>query len=453
MAKVVEKIGTDLSETLSSCKTLLLSGNLLEAEKHLGSFMEELYTDLMGRVLNEVGQSSDFRTRLSSEYSDLGIKDVRLRSTRIQLKNGRWVCYKSYYARKVGQQYRHSTRHLSQVYWSCQKGASLAYTSLLSAFSVVSMSYEIGQQLLSLAGIKSNKSRSRELSKCLAGSSLSKGDEALLSDSESLSGKRVVISFDGGRSRTRQANGKRNKAGNACYATPWREPKVMVVQGLDERGELVRKEHLPLYLATMQSTEKAMKRLAKLLKTLQIDQADQIQFIADGALSIWTHIMKVLRGLKLNFSKVTFTLDYYHAVEHLGDLVGLLSDILPKQEQLAKVLEEYKQWLWKGKIDEIITDFKKQVRAAKKKLSKEMKTALKYFKKHRHRMNYSLFKKRKLLCGSGLVESAVRRIVNLRFKGSSSFWKEDNLEKMLFLRCAFLAGRWDNLLNANNLNH
>ena len=453
MTKVVEKIETDLLNVLSSCRTLLLSGDLLEAEKNLGVYMEKLYTDLMSTVLNEVGQSSDFRTRLLSAYSDLGIKDVRLRSTRIQLKNGEWVCYKSYYARKVGKQFRHSTRHLSQVYWSCQKGSSLAYASLLSAFSVVSISYEIGHQLLSLTGIKSNKSRLRELSNYLADSSLSKGDEILLSDSESLADKRVVISFDGGRSRTRQANGKRNKAGNACYETPWREPKVMVVQVLDEQGKLVRKKHLPLYLATMQSTEKAMKRLAKLLKSLQIDQAQQIQFIADGARSIWKHIMKVLRSLKLNFSKVTFTLDYYHALEHLGDLVGLLKDILPEQEQLAKVLEQYKEWLWKGKIDEIITDFKKQVRAAKKKLSKEMKTALKYFRKHRHRMNYSLFKKRKLLCGSGLVESAVRRIVNLRFKGSSSFWKEDNLEKMLFLRCVFLAGRWGNLLKANNLHH
>jgi len=437
MTKVVEKIETDLVDVLSTCRTFLLSGNLLEAEKHLGACMEKLYTDLMSTVLNKVGQSSDFRTRLLSAYSDLGIKDVRLRMTRIQLKNGEWVCYKSYYARKVGKQFRHSTRHLSQVYWSCQKGASLAYASLLSAFSVVSISYEIGHQLLSLTGIKSNKSRLRELSNCLADSSLSKGDEILLSDSES----------------PRQANGKRNKAGNACYETPWREPKVMVVQVLDEQGKLVRKKHLPLYLATMQSTEKAMKRLAKLLKSLQIDQAQQIQFIADGARSIWKHIMKVLRSLKLNFSKVIFTLDYYHAVEHLRDLVKLLSDILPEQEQLAQVLEQYKQWLWKGKIDEIITDFKKQVRAAKKKLSKEMKTALKYFRKHRHRMNYSLFKKRKLLCGSGLVESAVRRIVNLRFKGSSSFWKEDNLEKMLFLRCAFLAGRWDNLLKANILHH
>ncbi|MEM9991069.1 MAG: hypothetical protein AAF738_04850 [Bacteroidota bacterium] len=451
MTKIVEKLGIELESVLKSCKSSLLSGNLLEAEKLLRAEMEKVYTALMVVVLNEVGASREFRTQLVGQYSGLGVADMRLRCTRLQLSNGHWVSYKSYYARKVGKKFEHHTRHLSHLYWSCQKGASLAYMSLLSAFSVVSISYEVGHQLLCLTGIKSNKSRLRELSKCFAERSLSKGDAILLSDAESLAGKRVVISFDGGRSRTRQDNGKCNKAGNACYDTPWREPKVMVVQVLDEQGKLVRKQRLPLYLATMQNTEKAMKRLAKLLKALHIDQAEHIQFIADGARSIWKQIMKVLRGLKLNFSKVTFTLDYYHAVGHLGDLVQLLASILPEQKQLDKVLEQYKQCLWKGKIDEIITDFKQRLRKEKIKLSKAMKTQLNYFKKHKHRMNYSLFKKRKLLCGSGLVESAVRRVVNLRFKGSSSFWKEDNLEKMLFLRCAFLAGRWNNLLKTNSL--
>ena len=47
---------------------------------------------------------------------------------------------------------------------------------------------------------------------------------------------------------------------------------------------------------------------------------------------------------------------------------------------------------------------------------------------------------------SGQVESAVRRVVNLRFKAPGSFWKEDKVEQLMHLRAYFKAGRWDELI-------
>jgi len=422
----------------------LLDGDLLGVEQQLRQEVEEIYSSTLEVLLNEVGQSKALKKRLVAHCKDKKVSDFRLRSSQIQIQNGHWISYKSYYARK---RKKGTSGHLSRSYWGIEKGSSLAYRSLLGAFSVVNISFAVGLSLLSLVGIRSTKSRMRDLSICLAASSLEQGDEILLNESESLSGKRVVIGFDGGRSRMREDNGKRNKKGNRCYKTPWREPKVMVIQVLDEQGNLERKHHLPVYLATMKSTKKAMERLAKILDRLCIQQAAHIQFIADGARSIWSNILKIFRKLGLNFSKVTMTLDYYHGVQHLSNLVSLL----PDEEEQNVIVTTYKKWLWKGKIDEIINDFKERIRKVKSKLSKAMKTELNYFRKHRHRMKYSLYKRRKLLCGSGLVESTVRRVVNLRFKGTSCFWKKNNLEKLLFLRCAFLAGRWNNLLNANQL--
>ena len=63
-----------------------------------------------------------------------------------------------------------------------------------------------------------------------------------------------------------------------------------------------------------------------------------------------------------------------------------------------------------------------------------------YFEKHTNRMNYQLFRQQKWLCGSGAVESAIRRIVNLRFKAPSSFWLVEHIEPLAFLRATFLAG-------------
>ena len=53
---------------------------------------------------------------------------------------------------------------------------------------------------------------------------------------------------------------------------------------------------------------------------------------------------------------------------------------------------------------------------------------------------------RKLPIGSGQVESAVRRVINLRFKAPGSFWTETTVSGLMHLRAAFKAGRWDDVM-------
>ena len=48
--------------------------------------------------------------------------------------------------------------------------------------------------------------------------------------------------------------------------------------------------------------------------------------------------------------------------------------------------------------------------------------------------------------GSGAVESAVRRLVNLRIKGNGITWRKENAEGMLALRAAAITDRWDETL-------
>lgn len=51
------------------------------------------------------------------------------------------------------------------------------------------------------------------------------------------------------------------------------------------------------------------------------------------------------------------------------------------------------------------------------------------------------------MCGSGIIESGIRRIINLRFKNASTFWKVDIVENLYFLRAVLLAKRWDLFIN------
>ena len=44
--------------------------------------------------------------------------------------------------------------------------------------------------------------------------------------------------------------------------------------------------------------------------------------------------------------------------------------------------------------------------------------------------------------GSGAVESAIRRVVNLRIKGASIYWLEESVEGILLLRSFYKSNRW-----------
>ena len=48
--------------------------------------------------------------------------------------------------------------------------------------------------------------------------------------------------------------------------------------------------------------------------------------------------------------------------------------------------------------------------------------------------------------GSGAIESTIRRVINLRLKGTGIFWTEDNAEAVFQLRAAVVSDRWEEIL-------
>ena len=70
-----------------------------------------------------------------------------------------------------------------------------------------------------------------------------------------------------------------------------------------------------------------------------------------------------------------------------------------------------------------------------------------YFSENRARMQYQAFQDASLPCGSGCVESAIRRVINLRLKAPGSFWTQPMAEVCLFLRSQLLSGRWAIMLH------
>lgn len=79
-----------------------------------------------------------------------------------------------------------------------------------------------------------------------------------------------------------------------------------------------------------------------------------------------------------------------------------------------------------------------------------MTSQIRYFtKRHQEvRLNYAQVAARKLLIGSGAIESLIRQMVNLRLKGNGKFWLLENAEAILHARCQWVAGTWGNFCDS-----
>src|SRR5260370_32220673 len=58
-------------------------------------------------------------------------------------------------------------------------------------------------------------------------------------------------------------------------------------------------------------------------------------------------------------------------------------------------------------------------------------------------MDYARYRRRHLPLGSGAIESAIRRVINLRLKGNGICWEKENAEAMLVVRAHVLSNRWE----------
>ena len=172
------------------------------------------------------------------------------------------------------------------------------------------------------------------------------------------------------------------------------------------------------------------------LSNLDIDQADRVMFVADGARWIWLRVASLFSSLGLRDGQVIELVDFYHAVEHLSKVADLRRGWTKPQRR--KWIRKQRKRLLKGDVDRVITAVDE---LCKGRLSDKIRTERDYFHNNIGRMNYKQVKQEKLPMGSGAMESAVRRVINLRLKGAGIFWHEDNANAMLMLRSYYKAGR------------
>ena len=270
-----------------------------------------------------------------------------------------------------------------------------------------------------------------------------------LSNSNVLKDQRVVIAVDGGRTKIRfNKKGRRSKKTNRHgFVGEWMEPKLLTIYVVNEEGKKIRTSTIPI---TNDGTYSGYKEFLKILEmylvNLGISEAKQVLLIADGAEWIWIHIPPLLKKLKCPLETYQL-LDFYHAASHLQDFADAAFSTDNERQSWFK---KSRKILKKGQALDLMRNMGEFISEATGERCKIMVRERNYILKayRRRLLKYNEVAARKLPLGSGAVESLIRQVVNLRMKGNSKFWLQNNAEIMLHLRCQWIAKSWGNFCDS-----
>lgn len=261
---------------------------------------------------------------------------------------------------------------------------------------------------------------------------------------QEFAGKRIGVFVDGGRTKIRtvirrQKGQGQHKQQRRRYRTDWREPKLLIIVELDSQGRMVPASKTVLD-GTFAGPDEVMELLAMYLHLFGAASAEQVSLGADGAPWIWERWDWVTQRVGLETQRVTKVLDWCHAVHHIS---LALEYVVPEADERRRRFKKLRQWLKQGDWWEAVYELAQ--------LGKDLPsehalwTALDYLERHGEagHLEYAEFRRRGVPLGSGAIESAIRRVINLRLKGNSIAWYKENAERMLQLRCLVLSKRWD----------
>ncbi|MCG8688763.1 MAG: hypothetical protein MI892_28085 [Desulfobacterales bacterium] len=310
--------------------------------------------------------------------------------------------------------------------------------------ALIAPSFEVASKILKNEGIQMCPKLLRALIVKFAPGATDQRVERLINEHhDKLEGRRVMILVDGGRLRQRKNKRGRIPEGRkrGGYHTDWIEPKLLQIVVLDENGEPL-KGYPPIVDGTTGKLPEFLRLLEQYLIRLKIHTCCQVTLCADGAPWIWDRIPALLQKVGVDPSKIVEVIDWTHAKQNLKKIF----ESIPKKKRKDSdvCFNDVKDLLYSVSIDELIEFIKEEFKLRTS--SKAVKKLKSYFLRNKGRMQYQYFKNRRIPTGSGAIESAIRRVINLRLKAPGSFWKLEFANDMIYLRAQLLYGRWENLV-------
>lgn len=423
---------------------------------HDASSLEEVERDIFKATDNLAGQLLALKIQESLDSPELKedgselidacpkkMKNQGPREVKIRPFRGEPIIVKSsYYSPKKGKKKQNKGFYPCLTLLGIHEHCTPCFASEVSKLSSILSSFNETQQVLKDQGINLDIKAIRLISLRVAERTRAGLMAQKSNFRETVSGRKVVVSTDGGRIRIREdKRGPKTKKGRSRYSTQWREPKLLIIYVVKCNGEMDRC-FAPFIDGTLKGPDAIFSLIKFYLSKLSIVKADKVLFVADGARWIWNRVGKLMRALGLSSHQFYELVDFYHAVEHLGKVASLRKGW--KSSERKRWIKKYRSLLLKGKIDNVIEGIRQVCRGRS---SKEIRCERDYFIRNYRRMSYDTISSMGLPIGSGAMESSIRRVVNLRLKGASVYWHRETAEAMLLLRSYYKAGRFDMLKN------
>src|SRR3989475_4914744 len=443
--KAIQEVLDELHE-LQQTPRLVTNPDALETlEREIRQCTDHLGSLLVGYHLQQALDSAALQAEQAQLVSQWPhpLKSYGRVGVRIGTAEGRAVLGRVTYYRRKGQ--RRAGKRSAGVYaglvlLGIYDRCTPALASEVSLLAAMLGSLDEAQDVLAARGVELDTKTVRLIAYRYAARARLVQQAENTAFEDTVAGRRVVISSDGGRMRLREIKrGPKTTKGRRRYTGAWREPKVLIVYVVDAEGK---REacFAPFIDATLKGPDAVFALLRSYLQRLEITQADQVLFIADGAPWIWKRVPLLVQALGLAVEQVHELLDFYHAVQHLGQVAALRKDWSAKAR--AQWRTQQRRLLLQGQVEQVIIAVRDLCRGRN---SKAIRKHREYFIKNQSRMAYAQLMALKLPIGSGAIESTVRRVVNLRLKGPSLFWCRASAEAILLLRAYFKAGRWNML--------
>lgn len=335
------------------------------------------------------------------------------------------------------------------------EGSSPALASRVARQTALLPSYQVARGELAEDGVALDVKEVHRISRRLGAEILTTRKRDLeryrageLPTGRALRGQRVGVAIDGGRVRTRVVIRKQKGRGKGRkrrrkMRVEWREPKLLIVFEMDGHGRMKRGSR-PWIDGTFQGPDELMELLALHLHRLGAAAAKVVVFLSDGAPWIWERLPWVQQRVGLRTEQVVGVLDCCHAVHHVSlalEGLGLAAD------ERQRWYRDLRRRLRAGQAYHVTAEL--SLLAENLDLDAPAWVSIRFLEKHAQagHLRYRECRRRGLPTGSGAIESAIRRVVNLRLKGNGLLWYADNAEGMLALRAAALTGRWQETLD------
>ena len=205
----------------------------------------------------------------------------------------------------------------------------------------------------------------------------------------------------------------------------WREAKSGLVYVLGREDE-----QRPLYACHIGGPEKLGENLREMAAQVGLRDTSCSAFLGDGAPWIWNLARRYFPG-------TTEILDFYHLSENVN---YCRAEIFGEDSKIGKNWTRQLLHVAKHQGGERAI---KRLENSKYFEHEALQKLLQYMRRNRTRIDYSAFKAMGLPIGSGRMESACKRIVTTRLKGSGMRWTIPDAQKIANLRCLWLGQAWD----------